>query len=182
MVITETPRLILRPFTHFDVEDMSQVMGNQEVMKYSVKGPLSVKQTQDFVESILENYDRKGFGLWAMEDKTTGSVIGYCGYYFPVIDGKEEIELGFRVARSQWSKGLATEAAKATVHHAFTTLKLPRLISIIEAENLKSIRVAEKCGLTYTRDTTYHNIPVRIYNIEVQKYLLSIKKYKIETG
>lgn len=85
MIIAETPRLHLRHFTRHDVQDMALVMGDPEVMKYSVKGPLSVEQTQDFLENVIATYERKGFGLWALEDKTTRHVIGYCGYYFPTI-------------------------------------------------------------------------------------------------
>ncbi len=170
MIVAETLRLRLRHFTCHDVQDMAQVMGDPDVMKFSVKGPLSVEQTQDFLKHIIATYERKGFGLWALEEKTTRHVIGYCGHYFLTIDGREEVELSYRLARSIWGKGLATEAANATVQYAFGTLKLPRLISIIEAENHGAIRVAEKCGLTYTKDAEFHGITLKIYAIENQEY------------
>ena len=170
MIIAETPRLRLRHFTHHDVQDMAKVMGDPEVMKFSLKGPLSVEQTQDFLERVIATYEDKGFGLWAIEEKATGHVIGYCGHYFLTIDEKEEVELGYRLARSHWGTGLATEAAQATVRYAFETLQLPRLISVIEAENYGSVRVAEKCGLRYTKDSTFHGIPVKIYGIGAHEY------------
>ena len=102
MIIAKTPRLRLRHFTRDDVQEMVQVMGDPEVMRYSVKGPMSVEQVQDFLEDVITTYDRKGIGLWALEEKTTRHVIGYCGYYFPTIGGREEIELGYRLARSHW--------------------------------------------------------------------------------
>jgi RimJ/RimL family protein N-acetyltransferase len=87
-----------------------------------------------------------------------------------VIDGREEVELGYRLIRSRWGKGLATEAAIATVHYAFEVLKLPRLISIIEPENHRSIRVAEKCGLVSRKEAKFHGISVKIYAIEAHEY------------
>lgn len=170
MIVAETPRLLLRHFTYYDVRDMAQVMGDPEVMKFSAKGPLSVEQTQDFLEHVIATYERKGFGLWALEENTTRQVIGYCGYSCLTIDGREEVELSYRLARSLWGKGLATEAANATVQYAFGTLKLPHLISIIEAENHGSIRVAEKCGLAYTKDMEFHGIPLKIYAIKNHEY------------
>jgi RimJ/RimL family protein N-acetyltransferase len=152
------------------VQDMVKVMGDPEVMRFSLKGPLSRKQTEDFLEEVIASYARKGYGLWALEERATGQVIGYCGYYFPIIDGREMVELGYRLARTHWGKGLATEAAAATVRHAFEVLNLPRLISIIEPENRGSIRVAEKCGLTYHNATEFHGISVTIYAIEAHDY------------
>lgn len=169
MNITETERLILRRFTLDDVADMTLVMGDPEVMKYSVSGVMSFEQTRQFLERILATYQRRGFGLWAVEYKATGRVIGYCGYYFQEIDGKEEVELGYRLARSFWGKGIATEAARSMVNYAFSVLKLPRLISIIDVENVGSIKVAEKCGLTYSKTIDFHGIAVRIYALNVHE-------------
>lgn len=163
MNITETERLILRRFTLDDVADMTLVMGDPEVMKYSVSGVMSFEQTRQFLERILATYQCRGFGLWAVEYKATGRVIGYCGYYFQEIDGKEEVELGYRLARSFWGQGLATEAARSMVDYAFSVLKLPRLVSIIDVENIGSIKVAEKCGLIYFKTIEFHGITVRIY-------------------
>lgn len=170
MIIAETPRLRLRHFTRDDVQDMTQVMGDPEVMKYSLKGSLSVEQTHDFLEDVITTYARKGYGLWALEEKSSRRVIGYCGYYFPTIDGQDVIELGYRLARTSWGKGLATEAAVAVVQHAFDVLNLSRLISLIEPENCGSIRVAEKCGLTYRKTTDFHGVAVSIYAIEAHEY------------
>jgi RimJ/RimL family protein N-acetyltransferase len=139
MNIAETERVILKRFTHNDVGDMFTVMGDPEVMKYSLNGPLSFDQTQRFIEHAITTYERKGFGLWAVEYKAIGHVIGYCGHYFQTIDDSEEVELGYRTARSFWGKGLATEAARSALHYAFCMLKLPRIISIIEAENIGTI-------------------------------------------
>jgi RimJ/RimL family protein N-acetyltransferase len=176
MIIAETPQLRLRHFTRHDAHDMAQVMADSEVMKYSLKGPMSVEQTHDFLENVVATYDRKGFGLWALEEKSTGHVIGYCGHYFLTIDGREEVELSYRLARSHWGKGLATEAARATVHYAFEVLKLPRLISLIDAENHGSVRVAEHCGLTYRHETEFHGVPVSIYAIEAHEYQHQIER------
>ncbi len=172
MKIAETERLLLRQFVRSDAADMVTVMGDPEVMKYSLKGPLSFDQTQHFIHKTITSYERNGFGLWAVEYKATGHVIGYCGHSLQPIDGQEEVELGYRIARLLWGKGLATEAARAALHYALSTLKLSHIISIIEAENIGSIKVAEKCGLTYHKDAEFHGIPVKVYAITAQDYVL----------
>ena len=121
MNIAETERLILRHFTLDDIPDMAEVLGHPEVMKYSLNGPLSLEQTRDFIEQTIHVYNTKGFGLWAVEEKSPDHTIGYCGNYFPTIDGIEEVELGYRLARSCWGRGLATEAAKAAMQYSFET-------------------------------------------------------------
>jgi hypothetical protein len=80
-------------------------------------------------------------------------VIGYCGlFYFPDIDGQPEIEIGYRLARSAWGHGYATEAALSVRDFAVTTLGIKRLIAMIDPSNLASIRVAEKLGMRYEKE------------------------------
>src|SRR4051812_40748374 len=85
------------------------------------------------------------FGLWAVVEKSTRDVIGYCGLSrFEDVGGQPETEVGYRLIRSAWGHGYATEAATAVRDYAFDTLSLTRLIAIIDPRNVASIRVAEK--------------------------------------
>jgi len=166
--VTETERLILRHFCESDIDSLANILADPEVMKFSLKGPYSLEQTRGLVEYTISSYESNGLGLWAAVHKADGNLIGYCGHFVQEIDGRREIELTYRFAKEYWGKGLATEAARATCKYAFTELGLNHLISIIEAENIASIRVAEKCGLKYEKDSTFHGIPVRIYYIELK--------------
>jgi RimJ/RimL family protein N-acetyltransferase len=81
------------------------------------------------------------------------------------VDGVEEPEIGYRLMPEFWGKGLATEAVRAWVGHCFTELDLPRVIAIIEPENGASIRVAEKAGMAFEKETWKWDRTVRIYAI-----------------
>jgi [ribosomal protein S5]-alanine N-acetyltransferase len=153
MVIAETPRLILRHVQLGDAAAMQAVFGDAEVMRYSegVRPPQWVRSW--LTEWLTEYYPRWGFGSWAVLDKRTTSVIGYCGISrFPGRCTEVEAEIGFRLARAYWGCGLATEAATAVRNHAFHALHLPRLVALIDPANVASVRVAEKVGLRYERD------------------------------
>jgi len=95
-------------------------------------------------------------------------VIGYCGlFFFPDIEGQAEVEIGYRLARSVWGKGYATEAAKAVRDYAFNVLRLERLIAMIDPSNIASIRVAEKIGMHYEKEVMFEGYthPDHVYVI-----------------
>ena len=153
MVIAETPRLVLRQFHPGDGEAMDAVFGDAEVMRYG-DGVRPPEWVRAWVAGWLdEHYPRWGFGMWAVVDKGTSAVIGYCGLSrFPGRCAAGEAEIGFRLARPHWGRGLATEAALAVRGHAFGALRLPRLVALIDPANAASARVAEKVGLRYERE------------------------------
>jgi RimJ/RimL family protein N-acetyltransferase len=165
--IIETNRLLLRRFRRRDVTGIFRVLSNAEVMRFSLNGPYSREKCEGFIEACLATYERRGTGLLAVALKESGKVIGYCGFHFQTIDSKEEIEIGYRLHPEYWNRGLATEAAKRVQDFGFEKLGFDRMISIIEARNAASIRVAEKCGMEYAKDALFKGrVPVRIYAIE----------------
>lgn len=102
---------------------------------------------------LTSNYQKWGFGIWAVSEKSTREVIRYCGLSrFQDRCGQHEAEMGYRLARPHRGRGVGTEAARAARDYAFGTLSLPRLIAVIDRGNLASIRVAEKTGLRYEKD------------------------------
>ena len=166
-VIAETGRLILRPFHMSDDEAMQRVLGDIEVMRFSagVKTPEGVRA---WLCRCVENYQKQSFGLWAVVEKTSGEVIGYCGLtHFPDVAGLPETEIGYRLARPYWGHGYATEAVQAVRDYAFETLGLRRLIALVDPDNVASIRVAEKIGLRYEKDVMLEGYthPDRVYSI-----------------
>jgi RimJ/RimL family protein N-acetyltransferase len=145
-----TDRLFLRHFHILDAEAMYRVFGDPEVMRFG-----DGRQTKEWVEAWLHNcleryYQTRGFGPYAVVEKLSQGVIGYCGlFYFPDINGQQEVEIGYRLARSGWGQGYATEAALAVRDFAFEHLSIKRLIAIIDPSNTASIHVAEKIGMQY---------------------------------
>jgi RimJ/RimL family protein N-acetyltransferase len=147
---------MLRCFHVADLDAMAGVFGDPEVMRFG-PGPQSREWVRAWLLGCLEDYYRKwGFGLWAVVHKPDRQVIGLCGLtHFDDVDGQSEIEIGYRLARGFWGRGLATEAAGAVRDYAFDVLVLPRLVSIIDPRNEASIRVAEKNGLRYEKDVIF---------------------------
>lgn len=167
MIVTETDRLHLRHFCMDDLDVVSRILSDPEVMHYST-GLYSVEQTRRWIEGCLEDYtpERWGFGLWGVIVKETGELIGYCGLtQFDDIDGRPEVEIGYRLARSHWGQGIATEAALATRDYAFSHLGIDRLISLIEEKNIASVRVSEKIGMVREKEIIKWGRPVWIYAI-----------------
>lgn len=160
----ETERFILREFRENDLADMHAVLGNAEVMRFSLSGPYTVEKTAGFLRGCFDGYQKRNVGLFALVLKEEQKVIGYCGFYFLSIDGADDIEIGYRLHPAYWNWGLATEAAIAVRDLGFERLGYRRVISCIEAANPASIRVAEKAGMTYEKEALFRDkIPVRIY-------------------
>lgn len=168
-VIVETDRLIIRLFRLSDVEAMNCIFGDAEVMRFG-DGVQTTEWVQDWLRWCLEKYQQnQEIGPWAVVEKSSEAVTGYCGlFYFPDVCGQPETEIGYRLARSYWGYGYATEAASAVLNYAFNTLHLPRLIAIIDPSNVQSIRVAEKLGMRYEKDVMFkgYTHPDRVYVIE----------------
>lgn len=165
MIVAETKRLQLRQFHIADGAAMDRVFGNAEVMRYG-RGP----QTAEWVRTWLQNratiYQQRGFGLWAVIERETEHTIGYCGLsHFDDIAGQAETEIGYRLARSSWGRGYATEAACAVRDYGFRTLGLSRLIAIIDPRNTASAKVAEKTGLQFEKDALFNGVAVHIYSM-----------------
>ena len=169
MVTLETERLVLRQFRLSDADSMNRVFGDPEVMRFGdgVKAPEWVK---DWIRRSHENHQLESrIGPLAVIEKNTKETVGYCGlFYFPDVCGQPETEIGYRLVRPYWGRGYATEAAQSVRDYAFNTLRLPRLISMIDPQNVASIRVAEKLGMRYEKDVMFEGYthPDRVYVIE----------------
>ena len=166
--IATTERLTLRHFHLLDAEPMYQVFGDPEVMRFG-DGVRTIEWVQDWLRTCLERYYQTwGFGPYAVVEKHSQNLIGYCGlFYFPDINGQPEVEIGYRLARAAWGQGYATEAAHAVRDFAFQTLGIKRLIAIIDPANAASIRVAEKIGMHYEKDVMLegYDHPDHVYGI-----------------
>jgi RimJ/RimL family protein N-acetyltransferase len=163
-IVCETSRLILRRFNEKDVEALLSFRGDPEVMRFSITGPETRADIQGkYLPSCLRRYARDGLGQWAVVRKSDGICVGECGICVQEVAGEKEFEISYRLRRNCWGMGLATEAARACCDYGFMPTRLRRLISIIESENVASIRVAEKLGMAVEKRASFHGIPVLIY-------------------
>lgn len=166
MIVASTKRTVLRRFSEADVDPMIAVFGDPDVMQFG-DGPQSVDWIRRWIEQSIKCYDLWGFGPWVIVLRESETPIGYCGFFrFDDINGQPEIELGYRLAKNYWARGLATEAGTAARNMAIDQLGIKRLISLIDPDNRRSIRVAEKLGMVYTDDVMLpgYSHPDRIYS------------------
>lgn len=163
IIIRETARLILRQFHYADLDDLGAILRHREVMRYSLSGPKTRLETREFIQRCLATYLAQRYGIWAVVLKPDRLLIGYSGLIPQMINGRREMEIGYRLAYEHWGNGYATEAAGAVRDYAFTVLQLPRVIAIIEPENTRSWHVAEKIGMAYEQDSVFGGKDVRIY-------------------
>lgn len=160
-----TERLTLRHFTLEDADAMFRVFGDAQVMRFG-DGPQTRAWVLGWLTRHAGDYDQLGYGPYAVVEREHNEVIGYCGlFYFPDINGRPEVEIGYRLARSKWGMGYATEAARAVMHYAFDSLRFKRLIAIIDPGNTASIRVVEKLGMRYEADVMFegYSHPDHVY-------------------
>ncbi len=165
----ETERLLLRGWRRGDVEPYARLCADPEVMRFIGKGStLTREQAGEQISRFVRHWEGRGFGLWAMEERAGGTFIGFAGlaHQEDWAEGWHKTEVGWRLDRAFWGRGLATEAAEASVAHGLEHLGLERIISIIQPENLASRRVAEKAGLTLQGETRWRNRAVVWYAID----------------
>jgi RimJ/RimL family protein N-acetyltransferase len=147
-----TARLLLRRFRPSDEPALAAINADPEVTRYLNRrvGPAA---SRAFYASALDHWATHGFGFWAaesIESDTNGHFLGFIGLGYATFLPQlaQRVEVGWRLARSAWGRGLATEGALAARDHALHSLRLPELISVIDPENERSRRVAAKLGMT----------------------------------
>ncbi|GEN22053.1 N-acetyltransferase [Halomonas cupida] len=171
MPIYQTQRLGLRHLSLDDLPALNCILSDPEVMRFSIRGVCDEQATRRFIEGSLLSYARDGFGPWAVVANNTAELLGFCGIGHEPVGGRNEISLGYRLAKQQWGKGLATEAAEGALNLAFTRFELPRIVCLVEPENRASLRVAEKVGFQQFSDISFHRRPVRCYRMTRHDWL-----------
>jgi len=150
-----TERLLLRRWRDEDDAPMTAINRDPEVTRY-LNRPVTEVALASFLPMFVEHWDRHGFGPFAVESReadSAGALLGFAGVAYPAYLPAlaERPEIGWRLARGVWGRGLATEAALAARDHAFATLGLSELIAIVHPENARSQAVARKLGMEVER-------------------------------
>jgi RimJ/RimL family protein N-acetyltransferase len=160
--LVETERLRLRVFRAEDIDAYLRILSDPEVLQYIGDGtPVDVVDAWRSMAAHVGHWQLRGYGLWAMELKATGELIGRAGIWYP--QGWPDIEAGWTVAREHWGHGYATEAGREGLRRAFDELGRRHVISLIRPGNTRSIRVAEKLGGTLERHEALHGEDALIY-------------------
>jgi RimJ/RimL family protein N-acetyltransferase len=169
MVTLETDRLTLRMLRESDFDAYAEMCADPEVMRYIGDGlPLARPMAWRNLAMMVGHWTLRGYGLWAAEERSTGTLVGRVGFWNP--DGWPGFELGWMLRRSYWCRGFATEAARAALQFAFTRLEQSRVISLIHPENAASIRVAQRLGERPAGSTEVMGKPALVYRITREEW------------
>ncbi|MEW2630802.1 GNAT family N-acetyltransferase [Streptomyces sp. NPDC048389] len=150
----ETERMALRPFTADDTDQLVDLDGDPEVMRYISGGRPTPRDTVRTVQlpRLLHRHPGTGtHGFWAAEIKETRTFLGWFEFRPLTDDSSAVVELGYRLRRAAWGHGYATEGSRALIDKGFTELGVERVTANTMAVNAGSRRVMEKSGLKYVR-------------------------------
>jgi RimJ/RimL family protein N-acetyltransferase len=161
-VAIETERLALRAWQIGDREEFARLNSDVRVMEF-MPACLSPAQSDLFLDRTKQHFLKYGFGLFAVELREGRRFIGALGLMVPAFEAHFTpcVEIGWRLAADCWGRGLATEGARAVVHHAFESLQLESLVSFTVPANIRSRRVMQKIGMTRDSadDFEHPNLP-----------------------
>jgi len=160
----QTPRLRLRPWTDHDLPAFAALNADPRVMEFFAQ-TLTPEESAAAATRIRAHMDLRGFGFWAVEVLGTPGIpfAGFVGLAVPRFESYFTpcVEIGWRLAFDHWRHGYATEAATAALHFGFTALQLPEIVAFTVPANLRSRRVMERLGMTYSPadDFDHPNLP-----------------------
>jgi RimJ/RimL family protein N-acetyltransferase len=144
--VIRTDRLLLRRWTDADREPFAALNADPEVMEH-FPATLTRPQSDAVVDRIEAGFAERGWGLWAVE--APEGFVGFTGLSVPAFEADflPAVEVGWRLARSAWARGYATEAASAALRYAFEEVHLTEVVSFTAATNTRSERVMQRLGM-----------------------------------
>lgn len=162
----ETPRLVLRGFSASDVEPYVRMMADAEVTRFLGDGrPLDRTDAWRQLALLIGHWELRGFGLWAVEERASGRLIGRIGCHEP--EGWPGFELGYVLTREAWGQGFAREGAAVALDFARRVLKRDAIISLIRPANRASIALATHFGAERTSSVEFFGAPTEVYTYPV---------------
>jgi RimJ/RimL family protein N-acetyltransferase len=145
-----TARLLLRGWRETDHAPFAALNGDPMVMEYFPER-LTRAESDELIARIEAGFATRGYGLWALEVRATGEFVGFTGLAVPSFDAHftPAVEVGWRLARSAWGKGYATEAGVAAIAFGFADAGLDEIVSFTSAANVRSRAVMQRIGMTH---------------------------------
>lgn len=146
-IVLQTPRLYLRKIRMADRPAIGSILQDVEVM-YAWEHAFSDDEVTDWMEQNLMRYDRDGYSYWAVMEKSTGDLVGLCGLLAEKAGDESDLGVGYIFGKKYWHRGYAQESVSACVDYAFRTLGAGHVTAQIRPNNLPSVKVAERLGMT----------------------------------
>jgi len=163
-------RLGFRNWNDPDVSEMVRINKDSEVMKFFPILPTK-KQTVDFISRMQKQFEEKGYTYFAVDNLEKDKFIGFIGLSYQTFESEFSpfVDIGWRLDKSEWNKGLATEGAKACLQYGFETLRLDSIKAVCPKINLPSENIMKKIGMTKIKDFKH---PLLTSNHELEACVL----------
>jgi len=169
-IYAETDRLILREILPTDADSMFELDSDPYVHRYLGNNPVNDKeQIYQAIEFIRDQYVKFGIGRWAIVDKKTNHFLGWSGLKYITEETNGHInyyDLGYRLIKRYWGKGIASEAALAAIEYGFNMLGLNEIYAIADQENDGSHSILKKVGFTLVEAFELDGVPHNWYRIQ----------------
>lgn len=140
--------ILLRQWRDSDLEPFASMNADPEVMQFFPR-PLTLEESRQSLQRFRQGIEERGWGLWAAE--VDGAFAGFTGLSEPKFSAHFTpcVEIGWRLRREYWGRGVAFAAAQQAEEYAFSVLHLDRLVSFTAAVNLRSRRLMERLGFSH---------------------------------
>lgn len=161
-ILIETQRLLLRGFVERDEALLVSLLMDADFMAHAPAGAFDEATAKARFQKFRADLVGNGFGKLAVVVKSSQALIGYCGIETCLLNGRQEIELGYRLVKSARGLGYATEAARALLDH-YKKTGVEDIMAFTEPQNTASINVLEKLGYRAVAESVYQGMPIRIF-------------------
>jgi len=159
-----TTRIVLRPITIADLDELHRVWTDPEMRRYIWDGvAISRDDAAQLIARSTDYFEELGFGLWATRFAGEADIIGFCGFWY--FRDPPELELIYGLLPLYWGKGLATESARAMIEYGFEILSFESIVATTDAANLASTGVMERAGMTFIKRAAIGGIDTACYAI-----------------
>ena len=152
-MLLQTNRLIIEHFKDSDIPDWAKIESDADVRRFVDGKVLSIKEAGEYVEMNIRQYQKIGYGRYAVPLKENRNLIGMCGF----LKENYGIDFGYRYSKISWGKGFGFEAAKVVLNYGFSELGLKTVVGLTAEENFGSIRILEKLGFKLQEKLLFNN-------------------------
>lgn len=163
----ETERLFLRKMTEADLDSVSAMRSDEDVMRY-IREPQKRGEALNWIKLVSSRWKGENIGFCSVFLKETNQFIGWCGLWQLKETG--EIEVGYALIKEFWGKGYAVEASEPFLQYGFTELNLPKIVACANPDNKGSRRVMEKLGMKFDHIGEYYGRDLVHYSITREKF------------
>ncbi|MFN5418136.1 MAG: GNAT family N-acetyltransferase [Flavobacteriia bacterium] len=173
-IFATTPRFILREILPTDLEAMFELDSEPDVHKYLGNTPVkSIEESEKIIQMVRQQYVDNGIGRWAIEDKETKEFVGWVGLKllkYEVNKLTNIHDIGYRLIKKHWGKGIASETAAVALKYAFENLQLNEIYASAHVENQASNKILTKIGLKLIDTFLYDGLNCNWYKMDKKDY------------